>query len=208
METGLRHNGRLTSNYLLLMALGGVIAALGFVSKVHEQIIAFVAASIIAPGLEPLAKLPLGVLLRRADVAWVGLKASLVGYAVLALAASLVFLLVLQLGSVNSATFLEHEALASLLQIELKDVLLSAAAATASIIMYLAYRRNVIAGPLIALILIPAASALGMSVAIGEWGHARQLAQRLGVDIALVVGAGLILIYGKQTLVHRREPLR
>ena len=56
--------------------------------------------------------------------------------------------------------------------------------------MYLAYRRNVIAGPLIALILIPAASAVGMSLAIGEWGHAGRIAQRLGVDVAMVVGAG------------------
>lgn len=65
METGLRHNGRLTSNFLWLMALGGVIAAMGFVSEVHDQVIAFVAASVIAPGLEPIAKIPLGLVLRR-----------------------------------------------------------------------------------------------------------------------------------------------
>lgn len=96
-------------------------------------------------GLEPLAKLPLGIVLRRPDVTWVGLKASVVGYGVLTLAASLAFLLLLQLGRVNAAAFLEHEATASLLQLKLKDVLLSGAAATASIVMYLAYRRNGIA---------------------------------------------------------------
>ena len=208
METGLRHNGRLTSNYLLLMALGGVIAAAGFVSPVHHQVIAFVAASIIAPGLEPLAKLPLGIVLGRRDVAWVGVKASVVGYGVLALAAALAFQLLLQLGTVEAATFLEHEATASLLEPKATDLLVSVAAAAASILMYLAYRRNVIAGPLIALILIPATSAVGMSVAIGAWGHAGQIAQRLGVDVALVVCTGLLLIYAKQKLVHKRQPLR
>ena len=208
METGLRHNGRLTANYLLLMALGGVIAAVGFVSEVHNQVIAFVAASIIAPGLEPLAKFPLGLVLKRRDVVWVGVKASVVGYGVLALAAALAFLLLLQVGDVDAATFLEDEATTGLLHAKLKDVLVSAAAATASIVMYLAYRRNVIAGPLIALILIPATSAVGMSVAIGEWEHARRIAQRLAIDVALVVGMGLVLIYAKQKLVHKREPLR
>ena len=208
METGLRHNGRLTSNYLLLMALGGVIAAAGFVSPVHHQVIAFVAASIIAPGLEPLAKLPLGIVLRRWDVAWVGVKASVVGYGVLALAGALAFRLLLLIGGTDAAAFLEHEATASLLHPKAKDVLVSLAAAAASILMYLAYRRNVIAGPLIALILIPAATAVGMSLAIGEWVHAGRIALRLGVAVALVVGTGLALIYAKQKMVHKRQPLR
>ncbi len=43
---------------------------------------------------------------------------------------------------------------------------------------------------------------------IGEWAHAGKIAQRLGIDIAMVVIAGLILIYAKQKLVHKRQPLR
>lgn len=208
METGLRHNGRLTANYLLLMAIGGVIAAVGLVSAVHHQVIAFVAASIIAPGLEPVAKVPLGIVLRRWDVIWVGLKASIIGYGVLAVAAALVFRLLLAIGEVNAEAFLEHEATASLLNPKMKDLMVSLAAAAASILMYLAYRRNVIAGPLIALILIPASSAVGMGVAIGEWGHAAELAKRLAIDVAMIVGMGLVLIYAKQKRVHKRQPLR
>lgn len=208
METGLRHNGRLTANYILLMALGGVIAAVGFVSPVSHQVIAFVAASIIAPGLEPIAKLPLGIVLRRGEVAWVGVKSSAVGYAVIALAGALTLRLLLLFGEVDAATFLHHEATVSLVHLKLRDALTSLAAAAASIVMYLAYRRNVIAGPLVALILIPAASAVGMSLSIGEWWHAGRIAQRLALDFALIIGAGLALIYAKQKLVHRRQPLR
>lgn len=57
-ETGLRHQGRITSNYLAPMALGGAAAAAGFLVSPTTQVIAFVAASIIAPGFEALAKLP------------------------------------------------------------------------------------------------------------------------------------------------------
>ena len=129
METGLRHNGRLTSNYLLLMALGGVIAAVGLVSPVHHQVIAFVAASIIAPGLEPLAKLPLGIVLRRWDVAWAGIKASVVGYALLALAAGVTLPRGDASATWTAATFLEHEATHSLLHPKVTGMLVSLAAA-------------------------------------------------------------------------------
>ena len=44
-----------------------------------------------------------------------GVKASVVGYGVLALAAALTFRLLLLIGEVDAATFLEHEATASLL---------------------------------------------------------------------------------------------
>ena len=64
-ETSLRHQGRATANYLALMALGGAVAATAFVVTGSSQTISLVADSIIAPGLEPLAKLPVGLALRR-----------------------------------------------------------------------------------------------------------------------------------------------
>ncbi|MBA3439735.1 MAG: hypothetical protein H0T92_07695 [Pyrinomonadaceae bacterium] len=73
METGLRHQGRMNANYVVLMALGGAIAAFGLVSEPAPQAIAFVAASIIAPGFEPLAKIPLGLALGHWNVVKRGL---------------------------------------------------------------------------------------------------------------------------------------
>jgi len=208
METGLRHNGRLTPNYLMLMAIGGIMAAIGFVSEIHNLVIAFVAASIIAPGLEPLAKIPLGLVLRKKDVLWTGLKASLVGYLMIALFAALTFWFLQTFSHIHPEQFLENEATKGLMKIPLKDFLLSSVAAAASIIMYLSYRTNVIAGPLIALILIPATAAIGMCLSLGEWTHALAILKRLGVDIGLIVGTGVVLIYIKQKLVHKRNPMR
>ena len=208
METGLRHNGKLTSNYLLLMAIGGVIATVGFVSEVHNQVIAFVAASIIAPGLEPLAKIPLGIVLGKRNVVWTGIKASTVGYFLIALTSALTFFILLKFSDVKAEEFLQNKATFGLTELKLKDFLMSSAAAAASIIMYLAYRRNVIAGPLIALILIPATAAIGMSIAIGEWAFTIEFIKRLGVDMALIIAIGIILIFAKQKMVHKRKPLR
>lgn len=208
METGLRHNGRLTPNYLMLMAIGGIIATVGFVSPLHNLVIAFVAASIIAPGLEPLAKIPLGIALKKKDILWTGIKASIVGYLMIALFAALTFWLLQTFSHIKPEQFLENEATKDLMKLPLKDFLLSLAAASASIIMYLSYRTNVIAGPLIALILIPATAAIGVCLLLGEWNYALSILKRLGADIGLIICTGLVLIYTKQKFVHKRDPIR
>lgn len=46
LETGLRHQGRITSNYLLLMAVGGIIAAAGVLAEPAVATVAYVASSI------------------------------------------------------------------------------------------------------------------------------------------------------------------
>src|SRR5690606_5374999 len=169
METGLRHNGRTTTNYLILMFVGGVIASVGFISEIHDLVIAFVAASIIAPGMEPLAKIPLGIALKKTDVLLTGLKATFFGYLTLLAASFLTFMVLVNFGLAKEADFTHNEVTAGMLHLRLKDIVFSLAAATASIIMYLSYRTNVIAGPLIALIIIPAAAAMGISLYIQNW---------------------------------------
>ena len=55
MESYLRNHGRVAINYLVLMALGGVIASIGLTLGPVAQSMALVAASIIAPGFEPIS---------------------------------------------------------------------------------------------------------------------------------------------------------
>lgn len=207
VETGLRHNGRLTTNFVLLMAIGGVITAVGFISDIQTQVIAFIAASIIAPGLEPLAKLPLGIVLRKRKCLIFGLRSSIVGYGVILVAATATFYCLLRTGDATPALFLEDDCTQSLLSMKPKDWFLSVAAAAASIIMYLSYRRNVIAGPLIALIFIPAVSAIGISMLLGEWMMALLIGKRFGIEVLVTIVVGAAFIYLKKLTVHKRLPL-
>lgn len=206
-ETGLRHQGRVTTNFLALMALGGAVGAVGLVSEPAPQAVAFVASAVIAPGFEPLAKIPLGLALRNWNVVRRGLVSAGVGYAVLVLGAALMFL-VLRLG--GAATVGELVGNPEVHHIEdptLKELLLSACGAVAGIVMVLAFRRSVIAGPLIALILIPAAALIGAALAAGRFGLAYQGLERLFIDAALIVGLGTLVVLFKQATVHRRSPL-
>lgn len=71
-------------------------------------------------------------------------------------------------------------------------------------IMEVANRRNMIAGPLIALALIPAAALVGAGVGAGELGLALEALMRLALDFALIVCLGVAVVVYKQARVHRR----
>ena len=207
METGLRHQGRVTPNFVALMALGGAITTAGLVSDPVPQAIAFVAASIIAPGFEPIAKIPLGLILRRWNVVWRGVQSTVVGYVVLILAAALTFLVLQALGASTVAAFVENPEVERIAHPTAIDLLVSACAAVAGVIMIAAYRRSVIAGPLIALVLIPAAAMIGVALAAGETTLAREGLERLGLDAVLIVLLGASVLFLKQVTVHRRRSM-
>jgi hypothetical protein len=206
-ETGLRHQSRLTPNYLGLMALGGAVAATGLVVESTPQTISVVAAAIIAPGFEPLAKIPMGLALRRWDVARRGLTSAAAGYLTLALSAALVFLLLRWAGVVTVEEFVGNSQVEELANPTLREILVSACGAVAGMVMMLSYRLNLIPGALIALMLIEAAAMVGVALAAGELGLMYEGLERLGLDVLLIVGGGMIVVLLKQIIFHRRAPM-
>ncbi len=207
METGLRHQGRVTANFVALMALGGAIAAIGLVSEPAPQSIAFVAASIIAPGFEPLAKIPLGIVLGRWNVVWRGLLSSVIGYAVLILAAALTMFVLFATHSVEASELVSNPEVKNLANPKLKEMIVSGAAAVAGMVMIASYRRSVIAGPLVALVIIHAAASIGAGIAARQTNLILEGIERLGLDVLFIIIAGLLVFFIKQILVHRRQPI-
>ena len=208
MEAGMRHHGRITTNFLALMALGGAIAAAGLVS--HDpvlQTVATIAAAVIAPGFEPVVKVPLGLVLRRFEVAKVGVLSSLAGYAVLAAGAAVAFLGLWGFGAVEPDDFFASPAAGHLAHPPAPDLLISFCGALAGVVIQTAYRRSVIAGALIAMRMIDAAAALGISVVAGRPDFMWEALERLGLDIAFILVAGAAVFWAKQRLVHQRAPL-
>ena len=207
METGLRHQGRITVNFLVLMALGGSIAAVGLVSEPGPQAVAFVASSVIAPGFEPVTKIPLGLVLRRWTVLKMGLSSLVAGYSVLIATAALTFLLLLQLGVTSVPEFASNPEIERLAHPGAKELIFSSCGALAGAIMVAAYRRIVIAGPLIALVIVHAAALIGMGLVCGRFDLAGEGLERLGVDVGLIVGLGSLVFGLKQALLHQRKSL-
>lgn len=207
IETGLRHQGRLGSNYLTLMALGGVIGAAGALAEPAVAAVAYVASAIVAPGFEPIAKLPLGAVLRRGEVFKAGLISTLAGYGTLIAAAAAMCLLMVALGEVDLNTFLAGDALKHTVEPDAFVLSIAAAGAVAGVVIQAAYRNSVIAGALVALRLIEISAVIGIALAFGQFDLAWQGVLRLGVNIAFVFVAGIVVFGLKQLFVHRRSPL-
>src|SRR5215203_4416516 len=167
-ETGLRHQSRIMANYLTLMALSGVVGAIGLVMEGTSQAIAFVAASIIALGVEPSAMIPMGLTLRRLDVARAGLKSASVGYLALVLSAALVFVLLFLTGVVTVEEFANNPEVRTLADPTLREILTAACGAVAGMVMIVPYREYSIPGALIALEIIEAVAMTGVALAVGE----------------------------------------
>ena len=206
-EAGMRHQSRPTHNYLLLMAAGGAVAATGFLSTPPTHTIAFVAASVMAPGFEPLAKVPLAIVLGRRTMLLRGLRSALLGYLIIVAMAALSYVVLEATGAATLENFLGNKEIDKLANPTTLDILVSSCAAVAGVTMVASRRFALLAGPLIALALIPSAAMAGVSVAAGEMKLVSEALQRLGLDVALILVLGLIVAGLKQRLVHRRRPI-
>lgn len=208
MESRLLQEGTATPNFVALTAFGGAVAIAGLVSEPVPQAIALVSASVIAPGFEPLAKLPLGVVLGRWDLAWKGLRSTAAGYAVLILAAAAVMAAVVAGGVISAEQFVNNPQVQRLAKLDPLDLIVSAGGALAGMTMVAAFRHDVLPGALMALMLVPAAAMVGGAFAVGRTDLVLGGLTRASADVGFMVAAGLIVFGVKRVTTHRRGSLR
>lgn len=207
MESGLRHQGRITPNYLVLMALGGIIATVGLVSEPVPQAVAFVASAIIAPGFDPMTKVPLGLVLQRWRLVGRGLASALAGYTILVVMAALTMGLLVAVGETSANTLATNPEVEHLQHPKWTELLVAGAGALAGVVMLAAFRRSFQAGPLIAMAFIPAAALIGAALAVGRLDLAREGLERFLADWGFIVALGVPFLWLKQHFLHKREPL-
>jgi hypothetical protein len=206
MEQNLRNQGRLSTNSVALMALGGVISAAAVAAHPLMQVAAFIAASIVAPGFDTIAAVSLGVVLHRWHVVRRALLSSVVGYAVLIAAAALTFLLLHALHE-DGASTAQNLGSVEIVSLGIRPFVLAAALALAGALMIVSLRDIYVVGPLIGLALVPAASIAGCALATGDWQLMAAALRRVGYDAALIVIAAALVFWIKQRTVHQRRPI-
>ena len=204
MEQSLRNQGRLSSNSLVLMALGGAMAAAGATAQPLIQVTAFVAASIVAPGFDPIAGISLGAVLHRWHVVRRAGLAAAVGYAVLIAAAALTCA---GLRALGAESVVENTGTAQTLLLGPATLVIAVTSAAAGAIMIVSLRDIYVVGSLIGLVLIPAAAIAGCAAVSGDWVVAWGGLARVGVDAGLVLLASAVVFWVKQRTVHHRRPL-
>lgn len=207
-ERTLRHHGRLSVNYLLLMTIGGAIAVAGLLSPPVPQALALAACAVLTPAFEPVGELAAALVRRSAYAIRRALVSVLVGYALLAFGGGLAFLVLRALGLASPKTIASSEGMHLVVDPTAADWLVAAGGAAAGLLIITSFREAVLAGALIALALVPAGGVLGMGIASLDPGLALQGLQRLVADVGLVVVLGGLVIIGKDRFIHRgRRPL-
>jgi hypothetical protein len=208
MESDLRNHGRISANYLVLMALGGIVAAAGLLLDPVSQGMAFVGASIIAPAFEPVAKVAQALVLGRARICGRALLSVMVGYALMIGAAALTFLALSTLQPRQPhVVFVMQPVIDSLTHLKTAPIVTSGCAAIAGIIMVVSLRDLYVVGPLIVLVTVPGLALAGAALGVGEGLVALGALRRVGSDLALIIILGAGVFAWKQRLFHRRRPL-
>jgi Na+/phosphate symporter len=140
-------------------------------------------------------------------IALLSLRSSVVGYGVVMLGAALTFLGLQWLGITNVSEFIQNPEVKAIIDPTGKNITVSLCGTLAGCIIVAAYRRSVIAGALIAMVVINATAMIGLSLACGQWDYAWQGLQRVGADVGLIFLSGVVVFGAKQWLIRKRKPL-
>lgn len=200
----LRRETNVAGNYLAAMALSGAVAAVGLWTNTLHIVIG---AMVIAPGFEPLLRMPFGWVAGPRNLASRGLLSTLVGYALLAIGAALTLLLLRILDPASSQDLETRSWVRYWSTVTGSSIVLALAAGAAGAVVVAAQRSVLTAGVMIALALIPGMSIAGMAVATGDFDLAGRGLIRWLVDAVAVVIAGLVVLGFKQAFIHRRRAL-
>ncbi len=206
MQVEISRESRMTANGVLLMALSGVLAAVGIAAEALHIVIA---AMILAPGFEPVARIPLALVARTSD--WRnGVRDTLRGYAALvagALAAQLLFVAT-GLAQPGPDAYLQPGALVThWTTLTPAAAITSFAAGLAGAIVIAAHRSVLTAGAMIGLALVPAAALIGMGIGAREAAMTGQGALRLALEFALVAISALVIFGWKRLGSQKRNSM-
>ncbi len=205
MDASLRKHGQITINFLLLMVMGGAVAAAAMVSGPVNEALYVVAASIIAPAFSPLAMISLGIMMRRWHVVRRGLTSVAIGYIALAFGGFAAFSFLSLTGQASVDRLLSSSQVQQIASLSGTDLLTSVLGAVAGMVMITANRDHLLSGPLIALSLVPAGASLGGAIAAGQFGLVDDALRRWAIDAGLVILLGMAILLVKQRKVHRRQ---
>lgn len=203
IERRLRHQGSLSWNYSALMGLGGGITVAGLLSASVSQALALAAASFIAPALDALARVALGLIEMNWRPVCRGLGATAGGFVVLAVVSALVYLMLHAMGSASPQALAASAGVGNVTHPTYADWIVSALGAAAGVVIVSAFRAAVVGGALIAIGLVPAAAVVGAGLAAGDMVMTLEALRRFFVNALFVVGFGVIILLLKQHVVHR-----
>ena len=187
----------------VLMVLAGVIAAIAVVTN---NPVLIVGAMIVSPDYGPMAALSVALVNRARSQAWQSFRALALGFPMAALAALLLTLAARGLGRVPGPYLAGQRPLTSLLiGANLGAFVVAFAAGAAGIIALGRAKSGAVVGVLVSITTIPAASNVGVALAMGEGSEAVRSLSILLVNLAGLLLGGVVTLLGTRVWARRIE---
>ncbi|MDP9228105.1 MAG: DUF389 domain-containing protein [Actinomycetota bacterium] len=193
-----RANSRPLARYLALMAVAGVIAAIGVIKS---NAILVVGAMAVSPDLLPICSACVAIVARRRPLAIRALGTLLVGLGLVATVAAAVTGFLDLTGLLDGQPDVDQELLSSLTDIDYSTILVALAAGIAAMLAF-ETRASAAVGVAISVTTIPASAFLGVAIALGEHSNAG------GAAVVLATNVLLLLFSGSLTLALQRWAMR
>ncbi len=176
-------NAELNSNFLLLVFLSTIVAAIGLI---ENNVAVVVGAMVIAPLLGPNIALALAAALGDKPLMWTALKTNLAGLG-LALGLSLIIGLILPID-------LDSQELMSRTYVGIDGVVLALASGAAAVLSLTTGLSSVLVGVMVAVAILPPTATVGLMLGSGQLGLAFGAALLLAVNIVCVNLAAKIVL--------------
>jgi len=168
-------NAELNNNFLLLVFLSTIVAAIGLI---ENNVAVVIGAMVIAPLLGPNIAFALGATLGDTELIWTSLKTNLAGLG-LALLLSLIIGLILPVD-------LSSEELISRTYVGIDSVVLALASGAAAVLSLTTGLSSVLVGVMVAVALMPPTVAFGLMLGSGQIDLAFGAALLLAVNVVCV----------------------
>jgi uncharacterized hydrophobic protein (TIGR00271 family) len=192
VEAGIRDGGVYAPSFFVLLIIAGLIACVGILT--NSQILV-VGAMVVGPEYNAIISVALGLERWRPSMVRRGLVALLCGFG-MAIAAAVVFGVAIRWSGRTPTLFsLGVRPVASLIdKPNLFSVVVAVLAGIVGVVSLTESRANALIGVFISVTTIPAAAALGLSLAYQDWNRA------WGSTLQLLLNVGLLILVGAAAL--------
>jgi uncharacterized hydrophobic protein (TIGR00271 family) len=192
VEAGIRSGGVYAPSFFGLLIIAGLIACVGILT--NSQILV-VGAMVVGPEYNAIIAVALGIERRRASPVRRGLTALLCGFA-MAIAASVLFGMAIRWSGHTPEAFLAgvRPVAALINRPNLFSVVVAVLAGLVGVVSLTEARAGALIGVFISVTTIPAAAALGLSLAYQDWTSAGGSAEQLLLNVVLLIVVGVIAL--------------
>ena len=206
VDATIRFNATYTFSFYLLLVSAGVLAAVGLLT--NSQIL-IVAAMVVGPEYSAILGAALGLTEHRRRPVRRGLVALGIGFGLAIVVTYLFATAIHGSGQTPRDFYLGFRPVTDLIsQPNLYSVVVAVVAGIVGVVSILQAKVSALIGVFISVTTIPAAAAMGVSAAYGEWGETRGATEQLALNVVILLVVGVVTLEAQRRFWRARESKR